>query len=231
MPEEHAEKAPADQTPAQKDPSQHVDRSDEKGPDEKVDKVEKAFNASQMAMRQTREMLDTVKALREEVSSWKEQQSKAKAKMPAELPAGLEDRMKDLESKLQASESARAKEKLDSTILHAASKKGVDPRRIDYLTYKLKQQHGDTLTHEGIPDAFADGKHTSVDALIEGLLGTDEGAVFKAAPQTAKLPVADSSAQSSTDKLPEFSKADLEAGRIPPAIRKTGLYRIKEESR
>jgi len=180
---------------------------------EPTDKTEarKAFDASQMAMRKLRDSEVAIKTLTDEVTALRSQLAKPAAPEPKPkpdaMPAGVEGRLQELEGKLEASEAMRAKEKLDAEILGAATKQGVDPQRVDYLTYKLKNEHGDALTHEGVPDPMTDGAKMSVPTLISSLLKTPDGAVFKAAPQTATLPTqsTDSPApQTKTMKRAEF---------------------------
>ena len=175
----------------------------------KPEDVAKAVNASQMAARVARGLEVKVDKLTEAFSQLQVPNAPEPGQpKDAPLPAGLEDRMKELELKVQASEAALAKEKLDAAILQEAGKKGVDPHRIDYLTYKLKQEHGSALTFEGVPDAIAPDQRTSISALLDGLLGTSEGAVFKAAPTATTLPT------QGTEAAPEkktIKRADFDA--------------------
>jgi hypothetical protein len=134
---------------------------------------------------------------------------------PPKPPAGVEERLNKLASELESERNARAEEKLQIKIMEAASKHGVSPDRVDYLDYKLRKANRG-LTADGVQDGSNPNARISVDTLVASLLSTNEGAVFKSAPNVASLPVAGQSAGANigkkTMKLSEFNEIAKRGG-------------------
>ena len=186
-----------------------------------AEKVEKAFNAGQMSIRLVREMQDAVNKLADQIKAKQEQSPKA--------PVGVEERITALQNEVEAQKRNAAKDRLDASLVKAANEEKVSADRMEFLEFRLKKEHGERLTAEGIPDPTEPSKWISVATLVKGLLNRPEGAIFRSAPTTAALPSVGASAPGTvTDGLPEFSKDQFEKGLIPKEIRNTGLYRIKE---
>jgi len=185
-----------------------------------TEQVQKAFNASQMSVRMVKEMQDSLTKLTEQM---------AVKNAEVKKPAGVEEQLAALQKRLDESEANAARDRLASAMTKAASEHKVASDRMDFLEFKLRSEHGDKLSDRGVPDPTAQGAWISVNTLVGALLAKPEGAVFKAAPQTASLPASTSSAPSvAADGVPEFTVEQFEKGFIPPALRKAGAYRIKE---
>jgi hypothetical protein len=221
MPEVPAGTAPAVATPAStqvapatQDGVHTPDRSD-------TETVQKAFNASQMSLRIVKELQETVADLKGQLV----------AKPPeVRKPAGVEEQLASLQRRLDESEANAAKDRLNAAMITAASEHKVASERMDYLEFKLRKEHGEKLTANGVPDPTAPGAMISISTLVAGLLSRPEGAVFKMAPAAVQLPAGTSSAPTvAADGVPEFTIAQFEKGLIPKELRKAGAYRVKEE--
>jgi hypothetical protein len=140
---------------------------------------------------------------------------------------GIEEKVTALQKELESERARAAADRLEKAITLAASEHHVAADRMEFLEFKLRKAHGDSLTDKGVPDETAPGKLISISALVQGLLQSKEGAVFRSAPAATSLPAA-SPHDPPKDGLPEFTKEEFEAGTIPLEIRKTGKYRIKE---
>jgi hypothetical protein len=152
------------------------------------------------------------------------QPAAAPAQAAPKSPAGVEERLDKLTSELEQERAARKEEKLQIAIMSAAGKAGVAQDRVDYLDYKLRKAHGAALTSAGIPDQSNPAAKVSIETLVTSLLSTSEGAVFKAAPQTAAIPAANAQKAAGQDALPKFTSAQFNGGEIPAEIRKSGRY-------
>jgi hypothetical protein len=125
------------------------------------------------------------------------------------LPQGVEAELKELRAELAEQKRVAAQEKLDAEIMRSATALGVDPSRVKYLKMELRESHGKDLTHEGTPDAMDPSKCISVETIIAGILRSPAGAMFKAAPSAASLPIAN--ANQKVDSTRKISRADFDA--------------------
>jgi hypothetical protein len=144
-------------------------------------------------------------------------------------PAGVEEQLAALQKRLDESEANAARDRLTTTLTKAAQEHGVAADRMDFLDFRLQKEHGKNLTDKGVPDPTAPGSFITITTLVAGLLAKPEGAVFRSAPSAAALPNGGSNAHGGASGKPRFTREQLETGKVPLEIRKTGNYEIIED--